>query len=142
MEEEVYKRTPISIDQILEPLDKQDSVRLVLIEGAPGIGKSTLAWELCRKWDELSVMKQYSLVVLLRLREERVQQITQVSDLFFPFEDRKNLADEVIGCHGKGVLFVMDGFDELTVKQQSGNSLLGLHSKNDSMYFIPKVCSV
>ena len=68
----LHGRREISIGQILEPVKDQNKPRLVLIEGAPGIGKSTLAWELCRKWEELSCMQQYSLVVLLRLREEEV----------------------------------------------------------------------
>ncbi len=48
--------------------DKQEPL-FVIIEGAPGMGKSTLAWELCRKWEKLPHMKKYSLVILLRLRE-------------------------------------------------------------------------
>ena len=101
---------------------------LVLIEGAPGIGKSTLAWELCRKWDEFPCMKQYSLVILLRLREKRVQKITRIADLLFSYEieDQKPLVDEVVSFYGKGVLFILDGFDELPVALQREGFLMDL----------------
>ena len=38
----LHGRREISIGQILEPVKDQNKPRLVLIEGAPGIGKSTL----------------------------------------------------------------------------------------------------
>ena len=37
-------KEPIEMDDILRA---DDEVRLVVVEGAPGVGKSTLAWELC-----------------------------------------------------------------------------------------------
>ena len=116
----------ISIEQILEPV--QDKLKLVLIEGAPGIGKSTLAWELCRKWEEISCMQQYSLVVLLRLREEEVQHITEVSHLFIAYESKhkKSLAEEISESQGNGVLFILDGFDELPKTLQKKGFLLKL----------------
>ena len=40
------------MDDILEA---NDNVHLVVVEGAPGIGKSTLAWELCRKWPHTGI---------------------------------------------------------------------------------------
>ena len=61
----------IEMDDILKVDDK---ARLVVVEGAPGIGKSTLAWELCRQWPTLESLKRFSLVVLLRLREEECSQ--------------------------------------------------------------------
>ena len=111
----LHRRREISIREILEPVRGQNKPRLVLMEGAPGIGKSTLAWELCRKWEDGSCMQQYSLVVLLRLREERVQQISEVSQLFISYESKhkKSLVEEVSESQGNGVLFILDGFDEL-----------------------------
>ena len=121
-------RQEISIEQILEPIEGQPKLRLVLMEGAPGIGKSTLAWELCRKWEEFSCMKQYSLVVLLRLREEIVQKISSVDKLFCKYEDegKKSLVQEVSKNQGNGVLFVLDGFDELPKTLQKEGFLLDL----------------
>ena len=103
-------------------------MRLIFIEGAPGIGKSTLAWELCRKWEEFSCMQQYNLVVLLRLREEKVQNITKVSELFYAYgsEDKKSLEEEIWKSQGKGILFILDGFDEFPKNLQRTSFLLDL----------------
>ena len=39
--------------------DKKEPVRLILVEGPPGIGKSTFAWEVCRRWDEIESLRNY-----------------------------------------------------------------------------------
>ena len=118
-------RREISVEEILEG-DGQS--RLVLIEGAPGIGKSTFAWELCRKWEEFPCMQQYNLVVLLRLREEEVQKIGSVSQLFFSYEseDKDALVTEVLKDQGKGILFILDEFDELPKALQQKSYLVNL----------------
>ena len=102
----------IKMDDIL----KGENTRLVVVEGAPGIGKSTLAWELCRRWPTMESLQRFSLVVLLKLRESKIQAAKSISNLF-PWEDDLNksrlVAEKVKEENGKGVLFVFDGFDEL-----------------------------
>ena len=71
-------KQPIAMENVLKDIN----TGLVVVEGAPGIGKSTLAWELCRQWPTLESLKHFSLVVLLRLREEGVQTASAISDLF------------------------------------------------------------
>ena len=60
-EETLSEKGLIALNDILKPeQDGTKPVQYVLIDGAPGIGKSTLAWELCHKWEELDSLKQYA----------------------------------------------------------------------------------
>ena len=47
--------------------------KCILVEGAPGVGKSTFAWKLCQKWGKGQLLQQYQLIVLLSLRDESVR---------------------------------------------------------------------
>ena len=107
----LHEKEQIEMEQILKESDK---TRLVLVEGAPGIGKSTLAWELCRQWENMESLKRFSLIVLLRLREEWVQNSAQISDLFYHSNPQlsKSVGLEVEKREGEGVLFIFDGYDE------------------------------
>ena len=98
-------------------------MRCVLVEGAPGIGKSTLAWEVCHKWEELESVKQYELVVLLRLREKKAQEAHCLGDLL-PCDATTNMKELLAAIgRGKGVLILFDGFDELPREQRQEGSV-------------------
>ena len=87
------------------------------MEGPPGIGKSTFAWELCRRWEEIESLRDYHTVVLLKLREKWVLNATSLSDLFrYPSlsEFSRDVAREVHESHGKHLLLVLDSFDEVS----------------------------
>ncbi len=127
-------RELITTDKIL---DKQEPL-FVIIEGAPGMGKSTLAWELCTKWEEFHHMKKYSLVILLRLRETGVQTMTCLSEIFPRIHiDTITLLRDIHQCLGEGVLFVLDGFDELPLTLQQNGFLIDIMNKK----IFPK-CSI
>ena len=131
--EGIFGRITITEEQILDLCAKQvGKGRVIVIEGAPGIGKSTLAWELCRKWEDYASMEVYSLVILLRLREKRVQNISEVSSLFYAYSraDRTSLVEDIINSQGRGVLFVLDGFDELPKSLQREGVIVDLLEKS------------
>ena len=118
------EKAPIALAHILKPIrEKRKRLRCVLVEGAPGIGKSTLAWEVCHKWDELESVKQYELVVLVRLREKRAQEACCLEDLL-PCGATTNMQDLLAAIgRGNGMLIVCDGFDELPCKQRQEGSV-------------------
>ena len=97
--------------------NKEDGTpaKLILVEGAPGIGKTTFAWEVCRKWAEGEILQEYGLVVLLRLRDKRVREVKCVSDLFYHSDPelQKSVAKEIQYHQGKSVLLLYEGYDEL-----------------------------
>ena len=99
-EEILREKAPIALDHILKPREDGRPVRCVLVEGAPGIGKSTLAWEVCHKWEELESVKQYELVVLVRLREKKAQEARCLEDLL-PCDATTNMK-ELLAAIGEG----------------------------------------
>ena len=110
-------KSPINIEDLLSSGSSGEPVRFLLVEGPPGIGKSTFAWELCRRWDEIESLRVYHTVVLLKLREKWVLNATSLSDLFrYPFqrEFSRDVAGEVHESHGQHLLLVLDGFDEVS----------------------------
>ena len=126
-EEILREKAPIALDHILKPREDGRPVRCVLVEGAPGIGKSTLAWEVCHKWEELESVKQYELVVLIRLREKKAQEAHCLEDLL-PCDATINMKELLAAIgEGEGMLIVCDGFDELPREQrQEGSVYIGL----------------
>ena len=111
----------LGLDSIVTP----DS-RFVLVEGDAGMGKSTLCWELCRKWDDLESLQHYKIVVLQKLREMRLQKATTLNEIFHHDNPAlsKGVVDEMYRCEGEGVLLILDGFDEMPAKLICGDESL------------------
>ena len=99
--------------------------KLILVEGAPGVGKSTFAWKLCRKWSKGKLLQQYRLVVLLRLRDKRVREAKSVSDLFYYYNHQiqQRVVEEIQVTGGRGVLLLFEGYDELPAKLRTSDSI-------------------
>ena len=121
-------KAPIAMKEILKPNcvdDTQYLVTQLLIEGAPGIGKSTFAWEVCFKWGQRELFNEYSLVVLLKFRDKRVQEAKTVSDLFYHPNPKLHLeiVDDITMTGGHGLLLVLDGFDEAPSSKRAMDSI-------------------
>ena len=115
-------KIPVGMDAIVT----SDS-QFVLVEGPPGIGKSTLCWELCRQWDTLKSLQDYKIVLQLKLRERRVQNASSLQEIFYNRDNElsQNVVKKVCRCEGEGVLLIFDGFDEMpTSVVQDKDSLL------------------
>ena len=92
-----------------------DKRKFVLIEGAPGSGKSTLALHICQEWAEGKLFQDYDVVILVRLRDPLIREAKIVADLL-PCADEamaKEAETVMKAQFGRGVLWVLDGWDEL-----------------------------
>ena len=108
------------IEEILAPLEAKQSC-FILIEGAPGIGKSVLLKEIGYKWANKELLKQFELVLLVSLRNSSLQHIQSVDDLlqlFFCIGDKhateivSACAQYLFGNGGKSLTLLLDGYDE------------------------------
>ena len=107
----------IDIGQIAQ-LPDGSQPKCILVEGAPGVGKSAFAWKLCRKWGKGKLLQQYQLVVLLRLRDKSVRAAKKISDFFryHQHDTQQAAVEEIQHAGGKGVLLLFEGYDELPKK--------------------------
>ena len=132
-------KVPVELRDIFT-LDKKLH-KLILIEGAPGSGKSTLFWHICQKWSAGELFSQFQLVLLVKLRDHEVQKAKQFEDIL-PFTDEKErIANEVVQCKGAGVLLLFDGWDELPNELQR-KSLFQTLIEEPHKYSLQKVAIV
>ena len=116
---------PIPLNQPLVVLPPPRRPRVLLIEGAPGGGKSTLALHLCHKWaqDDFS-FGRFDLVILVYLRDQAIQNATTLADILpVTLEESPAVATRIQATGGRNVLFIFDGWDEFPSHLQN-NSLV------------------
>ena len=89
--------------------------KVILVEGAPGVGKSTFSWEFCRRWERGEIAQHYELVLLLRLRDKEMSKAKSLSDLLHHPSKAvvQAVEDELIATLGANTLIILEGFDEL-----------------------------
>ena len=108
----LHKKVSVKLEEIFNLDEKKRKV--ILIEGAPGSGKSTLSWDICQRWGEGKLFQEYEAVVLVRVRDPEAQIACEIVELL-PAQGRsmaESVAAEIVGCRGRKVLFVIDGWDE------------------------------
>ena len=94
----------------------------VLMDGAPGIGKTTLTIKACKDWAAGRLFRKYYLMILVPLRQPKFREAKGVEDLCTNCQNAK-VIHHISSTGGKNVAFIFDGYDELTYQQQQEESL-------------------
>ena len=96
-----------------------ENQRVILIQGSPGSGKTTLAKKICKDWVEGKLAQNSGLVILVELRDTRVAEVTSLRELVALYMGdalSESITKEITRIKGKGSLFLLDGWDELPEK--------------------------
>ncbi len=108
----LHMKTPVELKSIFKgvPSDR----KVVLIEGAPGAGKSSLSLNICKKWSDGELFQEYSAAILVRLRDPCIQAAKSIAELLPHCEKSvsKKVESFILATEGENILWVLDGWDE------------------------------
>ena len=120
----------IDIQDVLKHNDDNSRVKVV-VDGPPGVGKTTLCQKLCNMWAKNELKKcSFDLVFLISLRDEEASSAEKIYDLVSLFHDSKNIceavSDRIIETNGNDMLLIFDGWDEFKGRDQNRSFILDI----------------
>ncbi len=129
----VERKKAITLEHTFEPLSGYSEIAepnryIVVMDGAPGVGKTTLSRKICIDWAQGKLIKDHHIVILKPLRELKGHTATSLNDILNSDELELHVVDEIVkhikSTFGSGVMFIFDGFDDLSSQQRSDKNTL------------------
>uniref|UniRef100_A0A1X7ULG9 NACHT domain-containing protein n=1 Tax=Amphimedon queenslandica TaxID=400682 RepID=A0A1X7ULG9_AMPQE len=123
----------ISLEDVLQPTDSSNSSLRVVIDGPPGIGKTTLCRKLLNMWSNGTLVhQQYDLVLYCPLRNSKIATATTLTDLFVRRRYEVPMVTEWFEKrNGEGLLIVFDGWDELSEQLRQSSLVASIICKDE-----------
>ena len=110
-----------------------DTPKRILIEGAPGIGKTVLAKEIAYQWATNEILTEIKMVFLFYLRDPQLQSITTTKQLVEYMsmgclnDDQSTTFNQyLVNSKGQQLCIVMDGFDEYPSSLQKSSFIVNI----------------
>ena len=120
----------------LDQIDKETGrkkLRGILVEGAPGVGKSVLLKHIAYLWAQEKLITSCNMLFLLYLRDPAVQKIESLHSLIhhiYPYDEE---SPEISSCkehlkqdEGKSLTILLDGYDEFPQNLRKGSFIARL----------------
>ena len=108
------------------------------MDGAPGVGKTTITRKVCIDWSNNELLQGYVMVVLVPLRAIIIRGRTAITVADLLCGDDPKLKDAAVNYiqkfSGENVLFIFDGFDELSKQQRTEYSIFLDIIKGDKLH--------
>ena len=122
-----------NISDIFLPVKAPDGSLMalrVLIEGAPGIGKTILAKEIAYQWATNELLTSKNLLLLVFLREYSQTQLRSIKELvkhvFINDEMVPQLINYLFKTEGEDAVIIIDGFDELSEENRKESIIIDI----------------
>jgi len=114
-----HERNVININDLFVQCETAYHPYIILIEGAPDIGKTTLSKEIGIQWANHTLLKSQMLLFVVFMGDPQLKFITDTNSLVNYFYNNENdsLCNKVIGwlneTDGEYLTIILDGYDEV-----------------------------
>ena len=104
-----------SYNDLFTTQDTEKITKKIVIEGAAGIGKTTLCTTIIRDWATGKLFQQFDLLLMLPIHEKKLASVTSINTMFSLIYDANTCAfiNNYLESQGEKVLIIADGWDAM-----------------------------
>ncbi|MCG8624857.1 MAG: NACHT domain-containing protein, partial [Proteobacteria bacterium] len=119
---EIEEKKEVKLENIFKS-GQHGGRQFILLEGAAGAGKSALVCFICQKWGAGELFQEFQFVIFIQLNDLHIQSAQSLADIFHSGSrfDTDKVVSSLQSTQGRGVLFIMDGWDEYPLQLEESS---------------------